>query len=78
MSAGIEISAFHSDRNRTTISGNQVLCGSPDGIFGISSSIAYFGLSAFVIVVALHDTGVESTPGYYTRDIAGGRFPVGT
>jgi len=64
MSASIEISSFHSDRNRTTISGNQVLCASPDGIFEISSSIAYFGLSAFVIVVALQHTGVESNPGY--------------
>jgi hypothetical protein len=32
MSAGIDIPACHSARNRTTISGNQVLCASPVGI----------------------------------------------
>jgi len=32
MRAGIDIPARHSARNRTTISGNQVLCASPEGI----------------------------------------------
>jgi len=32
MSAAIDIPSCHFNRNRTTISGNQVLCGSPEGI----------------------------------------------
>jgi hypothetical protein len=32
MSAGIDIPACHFARNRTIISGNQVLCASPEGI----------------------------------------------
>jgi hypothetical protein len=32
MSASIDIPACHSARNRTIISGNQVLCASPEGI----------------------------------------------
>jgi hypothetical protein len=32
MSVGIDIPACHSARNRTIISGNQVLCASPEGI----------------------------------------------
>jgi hypothetical protein len=32
MSAGIDIPTCHSARNRTIISGNQVLCASPEGI----------------------------------------------
>jgi len=34
MSVGIETPSCHFDRNRTTISVNQVRCASPDGIFG--------------------------------------------
>jgi hypothetical protein len=53
MSVGIDTPSCHVDRNHTTISGNQVRCGSPDGMFEISSPIVHFRLSAFVIVVAL-------------------------
>jgi hypothetical protein len=44
MSAGIDIPACHSARNRTTISGNQVLCASP---VGISASAVVFGFGCF-------------------------------
>jgi len=38
MSAGIDIPSYHSARNRTTISGNQVLCASPEAFPKISTS----------------------------------------
>jgi hypothetical protein len=42
MSAGIDIPACHSARKRTIISGNQVLCASPEGISKISMSAVRF------------------------------------
>jgi hypothetical protein len=46
MSIGIDTPSCHFDCNRTTISGNQVRCASPDGIFGnlLTNSLSTFGL----------------------------------
>jgi hypothetical protein len=47
MSAGIDNPACHSARNRTTISGNQVLCASPEGISEDLQLCRPFLVSAF-------------------------------
>jgi hypothetical protein len=51
MSVGIDTPSCHFDCNRTTISGNQVRCASPDGIFG--NLLTNCPFSTFGIVVAL-------------------------
>jgi hypothetical protein len=52
MRAGIDIPARHSARNRTTISGNQVLCASPEGISEDLRVSRPFSISAVFIIVA--------------------------
>ena len=54
------------------------LCVARRHLWEISSSIAYFGLSAFVIVVALHDIRFESKPGYYARSRLSRSLVVGS
>jgi len=53
MRVGIDTPSCLFDRNRTTISGNQVRCASPDGIFGNLLINCPFSTFDFVIVVAL-------------------------
>jgi hypothetical protein len=50
MSGGIDIPACHSARNRTIISGNQVLCASPEGI-SPGSPRQQFSVLTVVIVI---------------------------
>lgn len=79
MSVGIDTPSCHFDRNRTTISGNQVRCASPDGIFGnllINCPFSTFGLRHCSRAASSElDIGCESKPRNYSRDIAGARFP---
>src|ERR1700686_521854 len=63
MSAGINIPACHSARNRTTISGNQVLCASPEGISQDLQLSRPFSVSAVFIIVA----DVSGRHGLYRR-----------
>jgi hypothetical protein len=75
MSVGIDTRSCHFERNRTTISGNQVRCASPDGIFGnlvINCPFSTFGLRHCSRAASSElDIGCESKPRNYSRDIAG-------
>jgi hypothetical protein len=79
ISAGIDIPRYHSDRNRTIISGNQVSVRRQKAFPENSSSAVGVPLSAFVIVVALRapgrTLGFEPKPRRYTTEITYGRFP---
>src|ERR1700730_1204991 len=59
MSSSIDIPACHSPRNPTTLSGNQVLCASPEGISEDPQLSRPFSVSAISIIVGdvpgLHD-----------------------
>jgi len=59
MRAGIDILSCHSNRNRTIISGNQVLCASPEGIFLNLLVSRPFSLSAFTITKEMSLTNVS-------------------
>ena len=78
MSVGIDTPWCHFDCNRTTISGNQVRCASPDGIFGnllTNCPFSTFGLRHCSRAASSElDIACESKPRNYSRDIAGARF----
>lgn len=78
MSVGIDTPSCHVDRNHTTISGNQVRCASPDGMFGnllTNCPFSTFGLRHCSRAASSElDIACESKPRNYSRDIAGARF----